>query len=98
MYAIRSYYVTHNPRFLIEIFHCLAARHPAVERSQGLLFIQRRSDVPVKNHMGFVEIDCRGAVWTGDEKLSFIRVKLAAALRTGEMSDVRSYHADIIME
>ena len=42
---------------------------------------QGRSQVPVKNDPGFIQIDGRTAVRTGDKKLAFVRMQFAAALR-----------------
>jgi hypothetical protein len=41
----------------------------------------------VEDDLRFIQVDCGGAEWTGEENLPFVRVQLAAALRAMEDID-----------
>jgi len=53
-----------------------------------LLFIESGGDIPVEDDLAFIEVNRRGAVWTGEKDLPNFWVKFAAALRA---SDARGY-------
>ena len=41
----------------------------------------------MKDNPGFIQVDSGTTIWTGDEKLTFVRLQFAAALRTVERTE-----------